>query len=163
LTTETIIEALKFILPAYCANAVPVIVGGGKPIDLGKNFSDGKRIFGENKTFRGFFSGLIIGSLVGLSENLLFNYPLLLGFATSLGALVGDLIKSFFKRRLGYEPGKMLPVADQLDFVFGAVLFSLFIMPPTLEEFILLLLITPPIHLATNFLAYLLKLKEKPF
>jgi len=163
LTLETIVNALKFILPAYCANATPVIVGGGKPIDFGKNFSDGKQIFGENKTFRGFFSGLFLGSLVGLGENLLFGYPLFFGFVTSFGALIGDLIKSFFKRRLGYEPGKMLPVADQLDFVFGAVLFSLPLMPPTLEEFFILILVTPPIHLGTNFLAYLLKLKKEPF
>ncbi|MEM3668874.1 MAG: CDP-archaeol synthase, partial [Candidatus Bathyarchaeia archaeon] len=41
-----IIEALKFIFPAYCANAVPVITGGGLPIDLDKKFFDGKPIFG---------------------------------------------------------------------------------------------------------------------
>ena len=33
-----IVEALKFIFPAYCANAVPVIAGGGQPMDFGKNF-----------------------------------------------------------------------------------------------------------------------------
>ena len=160
---ETIIEALKFILPAYCANAAPVIIGGGKPLDLGKNYKDGRRIFGENKTFRGFFSGLIIGSLVGIAENLFFGYPILFGLITSLGALTGDLVKSFFKRRMGLKPGKMLPIADQLDFVLGAVLFSFFLMPPTLEEFIFLILFTPPIHLLTNFFAYLLKLKKEPF
>jgi len=35
---ELIIEALKFIFPAYCANAIPVITGGGYPIDFGKKF-----------------------------------------------------------------------------------------------------------------------------
>jgi len=163
LIIETITEALKFILPAYCANATPVIIGGGKPLDLGKNYKDGRRIFGENKTFRGFFSGLIIGSLVGVAENLFFGYPILFGFITSLGALTGDLVKSFFKRRMGLKPGKMLPIADQIDFVLGAVLFSFFLMPPTLEEFIFLILLTPPIHLLTNFFAYLLKLKREPF
>ena len=160
---ETIIEALKFILPAYCANAIPVIIGGGKPLDLGKNYKDGRRIFGENKTFRGFFSGLIIGSLVGIAENLFFGYPILFGLITSLGALTGDLVKSFFKRRIGLKPGKMLPIADQLDFVLGATLFSFLLMPPTLEVFIVIIIITPPIHLATNFLAYLLRLKSEPF
>jgi len=163
LIIETIIEALKFILPAYCANAIPVIIGGGKPLDLGKNYKDGRRIFGENKTFRGFFSGLIIGSLVGIAENLFFGYPILFGFITSLGALTGDLVKSFFKRRIGLKPGKMLPVADQLDFVLGATLFSFLLMPPTLEVFITIIIITPPVHLITNFLAYLLKLKSHPF
>ena len=45
-----IVEALKFIFPGYCANAVPVIAGGGRPMDFGKNFFDGKPVFGKNKT-----------------------------------------------------------------------------------------------------------------
>ena len=59
---QLVIEALKFIFPAYCANAVPVIVGGGLQIDLGRNFFDGKPIFGKNKTFRGFLVGLAVGT-----------------------------------------------------------------------------------------------------
>ena len=63
-----IIQALKFIFPAYCANATPVLAGGGTKMDFGKNFVDGKRIFGNNKTFRGFFFGLAIGMFVGSVE-----------------------------------------------------------------------------------------------
>ncbi|MGF3522912.1 MAG: CDP-archaeol synthase, partial [Candidatus Bathyarchaeia archaeon] len=36
-----VIEALKFIFPAYCANAAPVLGGGGLPMDFGKKFVDG--------------------------------------------------------------------------------------------------------------------------
>ncbi|MGA2876843.1 MAG: CDP-archaeol synthase, partial [Nitrososphaerales archaeon] len=63
-----VVDALKFIFPAYCANATPVLAGGGIKMDFGKNFMDGKRIFGNNKTFRGFFFGLAIGILVGAME-----------------------------------------------------------------------------------------------
>lgn len=163
LILEIVIETLKFVFPAYCANATPVIFGRGKPLDLGKKFVDGKPIFGENKTFGGFISGLIIGSAVGLAENILFEYPIAFGFVTALGALIGDLIKSFIKRRIGKKPGEILPLADQLDFVLGAFAFSLLIMPPKIEVFLTALIITPPIHLATNYLAFLLKLKEHPF
>ena len=38
--TQLIVEALKFIFPAYCANATPVLAGGGTPMDFGKNFND---------------------------------------------------------------------------------------------------------------------------
>jgi len=89
--TQLIIEALKFIFPAYCANAIPVITGGGYPIDFGKKFFDGKPILGKNKTFRGFFSGLIIGTAVGLLESMFFGYPIPFGFLLSSGALSGDL------------------------------------------------------------------------
>ena len=153
---ELIIEALKFIFPAYCANAIPVITGGGYPIDFGKKFFDGKPILGKNKTFQGFFSGLIIGTTVGLVESAFFGYHLFFGLLLSLGALFGDLIGAFVKRRLGLAPGELLPVIDQIDFILGAILFSFLISPPNKsgELILAVLIITPPIHLLTNFAAY---------
>jgi CDP-2,3-bis-(O-geranylgeranyl)-sn-glycerol synthase len=168
--TQLIIEALKFVFPAYCANAVPVLVGGGAAIDLGKNFVDGKPIFGKNKTFRGFFSGLVVGTGVGLAETAYFgpkSFPILMGVLLSLGALLGDLAGAFVKRRVGLAPGDLLPVVDQLDFIIGAMVISL---PLSLslsvfswELVLAALIITLPIHLSTNFVAYKLKLKKNPW
>jgi CDP-2,3-bis-(O-geranylgeranyl)-sn-glycerol synthase len=157
-----IIEALKFIFPAYCANAVPVIVGGGRPLDLGKNF-DGKPILGKNKTLRGFFFGLAIGIMVGLVEIGLFGYPPLFSVLSPLGALMGDLAGAFLKRRLGIAPGGLLPIIDQVDFAIGAILFSLPLAIIYWELAIAVIIITAPIHLFTNFLAYKLKLKNNPW
>src|SRR4030065_2275486 len=123
-----IVEALKFIFPAYCANAAPVLAGGGLPMDFGKNFVDAKRILGKNKTWRGFFFGWVIGILVGLAEGIVFGpvpYTLLFSGLTPLGALCGDLAGAFMKRRLGIAPGGLLPIIDQVDFVVGALLFSI--------------------------------------
>jgi CDP-2,3-bis-(O-geranylgeranyl)-sn-glycerol synthase len=169
-----IVEAFKFILPAYCANAMPVLAGGGKKMDFGKNFLDGKRIFGNNKTFRGFFFGWSIGIGVGLVEGLVFgfqNYPVLFSLLIPLGALLGDLTGAFIKRRIDIAPGGLLPIVDQVDFVVGAIVFSL---PLNLigwqlgaaafwQVALTALLITPPIHLFTNFLAYKMKLKRNPW
>ena len=162
---ELIIEALKFIFPAYCANAVPVLAGGGLALDFGRSLADGKPIFGKNKTFRGFFAGLAVGSTVGLVESLLFNYSVLLGLFLSLGALFGDLIGAFTKRRLGLPPGGLLPVVDQIDFVVGAVVFSLPVSLSFLSWQLVLvtLVVTPPMHLATNFAAHKLGLKSNPW
>lgn len=144
---------------------MPVIVGGGLPVDFGKNLFDGKPIFGKNKTFRGFLVGLIVGTGVGLVESALFEYPVVLGVLLSLGALVGDLVGSFVKRRLGISPGGMLPVADQVDFVLGAIVFSLPVFSESLSWNLVLaaLILTPPIHLLTNFGAYKLGLKSNPW
>jgi CDP-2,3-bis-(O-geranylgeranyl)-sn-glycerol synthase len=162
---QLIVEALKFIFPAYCANAMPVIAGGGFPIDFGRDFSDGRRIFGKNKTFRGFFAGLTIGTAVGLAESIVFNYPVMFGLFLSLGALFGDLTGAFLKRRLGIPPGGLLPVVDQVDFIVGAVVFSLPVTLHTLswELTVTVLIISPPIHLLTNFAAYKLGLKDNPW
>jgi len=165
--------ALWFIFPAYCANAVPVIFGGGPPLDAGRTFFDGKPILGSHKTFQGFFSGLVVGTLVGFFQTLLsqhfllqydaqFRYDVLLGFMLSLGALVGDVVESFIKRRLNLPPGSSLPIADQLDFVAGALLFSLPVSPPlSLLTLLIIIIITLPMHLLTNFLANLLKRKKE--
>jgi CDP-2,3-bis-(O-geranylgeranyl)-sn-glycerol synthase len=158
-----IVEALKFIFPAYCANGAPVLAGGGLPMDFGKNFVDGKRVFGSNKTFRGFFFGLAVGVGVGLIEWMLFDYPLLFSLLSPLGALLGDLTAAFLKRRLNIAPGGLLPIIDQVDFVVGALVFSLPLGIIYWELAVAVLIITPPIHLLTNFCAYKLKLKKNPW
>ena len=160
---ELIAESLIFIFPAYSANAVPVVFGGGQPLDFGRTFKDGRPIFGSHKTFRGFFAGLIIGTLVAVGESFIFNYNSFLGFTLSFGALVGDLMGAFIKRRLGFAPGAFFPIIDQIDFVLSALLFSLLISPPTPAMSLIILIITIPIHLLTNLIAYLVNVKKKPW
>jgi len=167
--------ALWFILPAYIANAFPVIFGGGLAIDMGKKLPDGKPIFGSHKTVRGFIAGLIAGILTSVVQTvalqykpsdfvLPFQFNVLIGSMIALGALVGDLIHSFIKRRMGLVEGSPLPVADQLDFVVGAILFSLPVSAsPPLFTVVLVILITPPTHLLTNFIAYILGAKKTPW
>lgn len=164
MSLELIAESLIFIFPAYSANAVPVVFGGGQPLDLGRTFKDNRPIFGSHKTFKGFFSGLIVGTLVGFGESFVFNnYSPLLGFLLSLGALVGDLGGAFIKRRLDLAPGAFLPIVDQIDFVLCALLFSLPVAQPTAIMALIIFLVTIPIHLLTNLLAYFMRVKKKPW
>jgi len=164
-----IFNALYYIFPAYCANAAPVIFGGGRPIDLGRKFIDGKPIFGSNKTQRGFIAGILIGTLVGWAQETLApsvgleRGSIVLGFTLSLGALVGDLIGSFVKRRLNLQPGAPFPISDQIDFVLVALLFSWMVEPPTISAAVIIIVLTLPIHLLTNLVAYLLRIKKKPW
>jgi CDP-2,3-bis-(O-geranylgeranyl)-sn-glycerol synthase len=99
---------------------------------------------------------LIIGTTVGALQGVL-----LIGFLLSLGALLGDLVKSFFKRRLKVARGKSLPIADQLDFVIGALLLVSIVQVPSLATIIIVLILTPLIHLGANTIAYWLKLKKE--
>jgi CDP-2,3-bis-(O-geranylgeranyl)-sn-glycerol synthase len=172
ITLVDVAAAIWFIFPAYCANAAPVIFGGGQPMDFGRTFFDGKPFLGSHKTFRGFLAGIIVGTLVGLLQTILyeqflfqygvqFQYTIFLGFMLSLGALTGDLIESFIKRRLNRSPGSSLPIADQIDFILGAFLFSIPVLPPSLLAALIILLVTIPIHLITNLAAALLKMKNK--
>ncbi|RJS85962.1 CDP-2,3-bis-(O-geranylgeranyl)-sn-glycerol synthase [Candidatus Bathyarchaeota archaeon] len=166
---NVIFNALYYIFPAYCANAAPVIFGGGRPIDCGRKFIDGRPILGAHKTFRGFISGVIVGTAVACAQEYLAPQVgltqgnVFLGFMLSLGALVGDLLGSFIKRRLNLKPGEALPISDQLSFVAVALLFSLVVDPPPVSYVLVILLLTPIIHLTTNVIAHLLHIKKRPW
>jgi len=164
----TLARSLIYILPAYFANGAPVVFGGGRPIDGGRLFPDGRPIFGPRKTVRGFLSGVLAGCLTGLLLGLAglggrLAGAVLMGFLMGLGAMTGDLLGSFVKRRMDRPPGSPAPLLDQLDFVLGALLFSLPYRPPSLDVLACVLIITPAIHLATNFGAYKLGLKREPW
>lgn len=168
----TILQALYFMLPAYLANMMPVLL---KWMPLG-GFPVHEKFFGANKTWRGLASG-VIGGIVGIGLQKILSPRLsniellpygtfdvaqifLYGMAFGGGALLGDLVKSFFKRRLKIAPGTMWFPFDQLDFVIGALLaVSIFYIPPALHIFVIIIL-TPLLHLATNATAYLLGLKK---
>jgi CDP-2,3-bis-(O-geranylgeranyl)-sn-glycerol synthase len=93
-----------------------------------------------------------------------FDFNVLVGLMIAFGALVGDLVHSFVKRRIGLAEGAAHPVADQLDFVVGAIFFSLLVSaPPPLLTIVIIIVITPPIHLLTNYVAYLLGAKKTPW
>ena len=156
---DLIVQAILFILPAYFANSFPVVFGkifkGKFPIDAGKKWK-GQPLLGAGKTWPGFLGGLLIGTFVGGLQG-----ALVAGFLLSLGALTGDLVKSFFKRRMKIQRGKSWPLIDQWDFLIGALLFVSLVVRPSLETVVILLIITPLIHLGANTVAYLLKLKKE--
>ncbi len=165
-----IIYILHLFLPAYFANSSAVVFGGGKPLDFGRYFIDGRRILGNGVTIRGTIFGSLAGFLLGLFAYHIYENPLLknvniylLSFLLSFGALLGDAIGSFIKRRLGIERGKPAPLLDQLDFVFGAVLLSSFIYEYTAKIILTLVVVTPVLHLLANVVGYILKLKDVPW
>ncbi|KYK34590.1 MAG: hypothetical protein AYK22_05105 [Thermoplasmatales archaeon SG8-52-3] len=141
-----IVQALWIVIPAYIANACALIVGGGTPIDLGKNWKDGRRIFGDGKTWRGLISGAFLGMTGGfgitvaaiyisdsefafLGLNDFGRFPLMIPIISSIcfGALFGDIFESFFKRRIGKNRGDDWIPFDQLDFILGVLIFSFLI------------------------------------
>ena len=152
----------------YFANAAPIILHGKTPIDLGKKLF-GERIFGEGKTILGALSGILIGVSAGAlvyfivpTAQTIPNYFLFIVFL-SIGAIFGDIAKSFFKRRIKIKSGEQWAFADQLDFILGGLILSSFIRVPELEIVVALLILTVFVHSATNYLAFKIKLKKVPW
>jgi len=158
--TGLISSALLFIGPAYFANAAPLVLGGGASLDGGRRLADGRPIFGPHKTVRGVIAGIVVGTLIGLAESLVDPRLATAGFMIALGAVLGDLLGAFVKRRLNLEPGKAFPVLDQLDFILGSVVLGYPFFQVGLISILLVVVVTPPIHLATNYGAYRLGIKK---
>ncbi len=180
-------------LPAWIANSTPVVFGGGAPIDGGRRFYDGHRILGDSKTIRGFVAGIVCGTLVGLVQVMaaptvrewLTGYitmtksvrdiielgssggNIAMALCTSLllstGTLVGDMLGSFVKRRVGVESGGPSPVLDQIGFILMALVFASPILKPDPLYPAVLIVLTLIAHWLSNAGSYLLGLKEHPW
>jgi len=163
---EPFVQAALLAIPLYAANGSPVIIRGRRPIDFGRLAPDGRRVFGDGKTWEGLAGGIAMGTMAGWAASLL--EPAYMSFAMALllscGALLGDLLAAFVKRRAGMKRGDPAFPLDQLDFVIGGLaLATLFGYNISLLAVISLLLVTPAIHVVANLLAYLLKLKSVPW
>lgn len=145
------------------------------PIDFNKKLN-GKPIFGQHKTYRGFIGGVIFSIAAVFIQKLLYpllaNYSLidysrinifLLGFLLGFGALLGDLVKSFFKRRVNIPSGDAWVPFDQIDWIIGAIIFSSFIVPLTIKEILIIFAIFGLLHPIINLAGYLIGLKSNKF
>jgi CDP-2,3-bis-(O-geranylgeranyl)-sn-glycerol synthase len=166
------------LLPAYAANMFPTLAHGKRPIDFGRAFFDGRRLFGNGKTWEGLGFGVFMGTLIGALEMALapglnayaaefgLTLPvmtLFVAFMIALGALTGDLAGSFLKRRLGMERGADAPLLDQLNFIVGATVFAYFFTSITPGMILFMLVVTPAIHRAACIAGYKLGVKKVPW
>lgn len=167
------------MLPAYLANMAPVFatkIFGSKlalPLDFNKTIK-GKPILGKNKTWRGLVVGISIGILTIYLQRYLLDFEffkkisllnyleinlILYGFLFGFGVILGDIIKSFFKRRVKIKPGGKWFPCDQLDFL-GALILIHLVYVPSWPITILIIIISPFLPLLSNKIGYLLKIKK---
>ena len=152
-------ETIWLFLPAYFANAAPVLLHGGGPLDGGRVLSDGRRLLGDHKTIYGTLAGVVVGSAVGLAQMSPFR-----GFLFASGAILGDLVFAFFKRRLDIRPGQPLPLWDQVGFILFAIALGSLVQPaPTWEQDAAMIVTTIPVHYVSNLFAWGLKMKKEPW
>lgn len=184
---ESIPQAVWFFLPAFAANPMAVLFGGGTPIDFRRTLRDGERILGDGKTWRGLVGGTAGGAFLGLllsapflARSLMSSWSFgstleeALGASgvLALGALLGDLGGAFLKRRMHMPRGAKAKGLDQYDFVVGTVLLSLAIPAWSLHRFfagdallglVAIILITPALHRAVNLVGYRIGKKREPW
>ncbi|WP_255168394.1 CDP-2,3-bis-(O-geranylgeranyl)-sn-glycerol synthase [Natrononativus amylolyticus] len=177
---ETVVIAFWAMLPAYVPNNAAVLAGGGRPIDGGRTWS-GSRILGDGKSWRGTFAGILAGLLLAgaltlvaddVSAAIGFEVPAFTPLAAvglAAGAMLGDILASFVKRRTGRERGAMFPGVDQLDFVVVSLPLTALLATEWFFEWftwgviLVVVVLTPILHVTTNVIAYKLGLKNEPW
>jgi len=155
------------------------------PLDGGLRLR-GRRVFGDNKTVRGFvvlvpaaslvFAGLFAAISASNPEGLTGLWPLSIGGFAALGAwaglgfMLGELPNSFVKRQLDIAPGRaprgspaivVCFVVDRLDSILGMLLALSVVVPTPPLMWLYVLLIGPGIHLAFSALLYRLGVKAR--
>ena len=187
---KLIFICLWYLLPAAlgnhnasCGNRLPLpaILKKGLeklaiPIDGGAKLQ-GKEILGNNKTWRGLVVGVTTGIIVAGVQALLFSHNkffmantvidygrinfVLIGALMGGGALLGDLIESFIKRRLNKPSGKPWFPWDQIDWIIGAMVLSSVLHVPTAKIAVTTLILYTIVHLCSDRVVFWLGIKKR--
>jgi hypothetical protein len=144
-----------------------------RPLDGGCTWR-GRRVFGDNKTWRGaaaMFTGVLGGAVVlsrvpgywaRLPAELQRAGPVVFGGLLGLGVVLGELPNSFLKRQWGVEPGRqrrdaaglVLSIVDQGDFVLGAWATLAPVWAMSVREAASAFVLVVVVHLVVNVIGY---------
>lgn len=173
----------------FCKSAVMNFAN--KPMDGGKYLRDGKRLFGANKTWKGFFGMILFGILSQVIVGWLSRYSssmeqlnlfyqvepntlrtnTVIGFWLGLAYVVFELPNSWLKRRLNIAPGRTAKdaakwwfvVIDQIDSLFGCALVVASFVSISLGHYLAFVGLGGVTHIVINQLLYQLKLRRNRF
>jgi len=167
----------------------PFLSGLSQPMDGGTLLRDGKRLFGDNKTWKGFFGMIVLTPVwLAIASRLAANFPDMQGLSLlaldegqfpvqawlpgalwGLAYVLAELPNSFLKRRVDIAPGKnasgmkgfFFLVLDQADSVIACVLvLPLFISISWLDA-VFLVVLGSIIHYLTNLGLFAVRLKKQ--
>jgi CDP-diglyceride synthetase len=160
-----------FIAPAILGGVLnmvfmklPILVSLRIPMDGGKTLRDGRRILGDNKTWKGFFGMIVLTALSAcLFWHNTFTHSYLYGAWLGFAYVLFELPNSFIKRRLGVRPGEnggiIQTFFDQADSAIGCTLFLAIIYPLLWYEIIGMIFFATVTHYAFNVMLFYVKLR----
>ncbi len=185
-----VLQLLWLALPVIVAGVVHLVVLKldllpalrRRPIDGGLTFR-GRRLFGDNKTWRGAIVTIAsttatawllaaldaccwqLPSLVPFAE----THPIAWGLLLGTGYIVGELPNSFLKRQIGIGPGesgsglagRVFWIIDQLDSLVGMLVFVSPVWQPALKLALLLFGIMLVAHPIGAWIMVLFGLKDR--
>jgi hypothetical protein len=153
-----------------------------KPMDFGNSIR-GKRVFGDNKTWRGFVIHVLCCALGTIIQTQLQStgiipqwlplldyerHGLIAGVLMGTGMTLGELPNSFMKRRLAIPPGQkkrgilggLFFLFDQVDLMIGIWVFLYFLVKPSLLMILWSFLLMILLHVAVSTTGFLLGMRK---
>lgn len=164
-----ILQIVWFFLPAYAANMTASVF---RIKFLQKPISE--KLFGSHKTYSGFVVGVFFAILISFLQGIFYQFKffqeisifdysenfLPIGFLLGFGALFGDTVKSFFKRRAGILPGERWIPFDQIDYTCGAIFLSFFLWQPSFSFILVSIIFNLLTHILFNYLGFWLGIRK---
>lgn len=155
-----------------------------KPLDFGLSFR-GRRLLGENKTWRGLAIQIGCCTLGGVIQGWIQKkgvvphwLPFLdyekfgpfIGMLLGVGTTFGELPNSFLKRQFNIPPGQrrggfwgsLFFFFDQVDLTLGIWAFFFLLVKPPVLLVVWSLALTLVLHLSVSGLGYMFKMRETP-
>lgn len=185
---QWLIQLLVLSFPAFGAgvlhmaivkwNIVPWLK---KPLDGGYCWQ-GKRLFGDHKTYRGIIAMVLLSTLFCYLLHFLVQHyafwqqynllqferypPWFYGLIYGLAYTLSELPNSFIKRRLDISPGSrgssINVIIDQSDSTIGCLLAIYPFASFSIGFALLGILFLSIVHISVNLLLFMLKLREQP-
>jgi CDP-2,3-bis-(O-geranylgeranyl)-sn-glycerol synthase len=156
---------IEFVLLLTLANSAPVLARWllgdlwDQPLDSALVLRDERRLFGRSKTWRGLIAASLACALACAALGR--GWPL--GAALGALAMLGDLLASFIKRRLGLDAEARAP---RLDSIPEALVPAWVLREPFafsgLDVLLVVLLFMLTVRLASPLL-YRLRLRSRPW
>lgn len=155
----------KLLALLFVANGTPILakrlLGArlAKPVDAGSSYSDGRPWLGPAKTWR----GLVLAPVVTAVAALLMDLDPLLGALIAVLAMVGDLITSFLKRRMGLASSSRALGMDQVPEALLPLLVCMPLLDIGVMSVVLILVAFTLGSLLLSRLLYRLGIRERPY
>ena len=156
---------LQLLVLILVANGAPILAYkllpnvGACPVDFGARFFDGRPLLGESKTIRGLISSfvctVILAPILGLNISI--------GIVISAGAMVGDLLSSFAKRRLGLQASDRALVLDQVPESLIPILFVYEYVDLSIIDTIILVSAFVVLELVLSPILFRLNIRRRPY
>ena len=156
---------IRLLLLLALANTAPLLAKRwfghrfSAPLDGGLIFFDGHPLLGSSKTIRGLIVAVAATSLGAVVLSL----PATVGALVGAGAMLGDAIASFIKRRLGAEPSSRATGLDQIPEALLPLLVVKGLLGLTLAQIAALTVFFFMLEMPLAWLFHRLGLRDRPY